>query len=288
MAKTDNNKKRSWRDKYRFSVYNDKTFEEVWHVRMTRYNGFLVLSLLIFAIISITASLISFTNLREFVPGYPDGNTLRNIRMNVTRLDSLERELELRDQYFRNINAIISGREPLDRVAGQDTLLNYENITFQRSQEDSLLRVQVEQEEQYNLSLSLGYRDDNVSLANIHFFPPVKGMVTGGYDPRTKHYGTDIVANPKSVVAATLDGTVMFTGWTMETGYVIQIQHSNNLISVYKHNATLLKEAGDNVVAGESISVIGNSGELYTSGPHLHFEIWYKGEPLNPEQYILF
>ena len=288
MAKTENNKRRNWRDKYRFSVYNDKTFEEVWHVRMTRYNGFLLLTFIILTIVGITTSLLSFTNLREFIPGYPDGNTLRNIRMNVTKLDSLERELDLRDQYFRNVNAIISGREPLDRVAGQDTMVNYENITFNRSQEDSLLRVQVEQEEQYNLSLAVGFRDDNVSLANVHFFPPVKGIVSGSFDPRTKHYGTDIVASPKAVVSATLDGTVIFTGWTMETGYVIQIQHSNNLISVYKHNATLLKEAGDNIVAGESISVIGNSGELYTSGPHLHFEIWYKGEPLNPQNYILF
>lgn len=288
MAKTENNKRRNWRDKYRFSVYNDKTFEEVWHIRMTRYNGFLVLTFILLTVVTITTSLLSFTNLREFIPGYPDGNTIRNIRMNVTKLDSLERELELRDQYFRNVNAIISGREPLDRVAGQDTMVNYENITFNRSQEDSLLRVQVEQEEQYNLTLSFGFRDDNVSLANIHFFPPVKGIVSGNFDPRTKHYGTDIVTSPKAVVAATLDGTVIFTGWTMETGYVIQLQHSNNLISVYKHNATLLKEAGDNVVAGESISVIGNSGELYTSGPHLHFEIWYRGEPLNPQNYILF
>jgi murein DD-endopeptidase MepM/ murein hydrolase activator NlpD len=288
MGKTDNSKKRNWRDKYRFSVYNDKTFEEVWYVRMTRYNGFLLLSLIMVIIISATVSVMSFTNLREFIPGYPDAETLQHIRMNVTRLDSLERELDLRDQYFRNINAIISGREPLDRVAGQDTSRNYENITFSRSEEDSLLRIQVEQEEQYNLNLLTGYRRENVSLSNIHFYPPVKGMVTGEYDLRTKHFGTDIVSTPKSVVSATLDGTVIFTGWTMETGYVIQIQHANDLISVYKHNATLLKEHGDVVVAGEGISVIGDSGEMYTSGPHLHFEIWYRGEPLNPQDYILF
>jgi murein DD-endopeptidase MepM/ murein hydrolase activator NlpD len=264
------------------------TFEEVWHVRMTRYNGFILFSFILLMIIGITASVISLTNLREFIPGYPDSNTIRNIRMNVTKLDSLERELELRDQYFRNINAIVSGREPLDRVAGQDTSSRYDNITFSRSQEDSLLRLQVEQEEQYNLTLSVGYREDNLSLSNVHFYPPVKGIVSGSYDPRTKHFGTDIVTTPKSVVSATLEGIVILAAWTMETGYVIQIQHSNNLISVYKHNATLLKEPGDRVVAGESISVVGNSGELYTSGPHLHFEIWYKGEPLNPQNYILF
>ena len=287
MAKNDT-KKRSWRDKYRFSVYNDKTFEEVWYIRMTQYNGFLLLTFIVLLIVGITTTLITFTNLREFIPGYPDAETIRAMRMNVIRLDSLEDELIKRDQYFRNLNAIISGEQPLDRVAGQDTMSNYENITFNSSEEDSLLRLQVEQQEQYNLTLSTRFADDNLSLANIHFFPPVKGIVSGGIDPRTKHYGTDIVTTPKAVVSAALDGTVMFTGWTMETGYVIQLQHPNNLITVYKHNATLLKQNGDFVRAGEGIGIVGDSGELYTSGPHLHFEIWYKGDALNPENYILF
>jgi murein DD-endopeptidase MepM/ murein hydrolase activator NlpD len=287
MAKTDT-KKRNWRDKYRFAIYNDKTFEEVWRVRMTRYNGFLLLVFLLLFIIGLTTILISFTNLREFIPGYPDGNTRRNIIMNALRLDSLENELELRDQYFANLNAIISGEEPVDRFAGQDTTTNYADITFNNSAEDSLLRVQVEQEEQYNLTFMADYNDRYINLSNIHFYPPVKGMVSGHFNPRTRHYGTDIVTSPKAVVSATLDGTVIFTGWTMETGWVIQIQHSNNLISVYKHNATLLKDPGDNVVAGEGIAVVGDSGELYTSGPHLHFEIWYNGEAVNSENYILF
>ncbi|HUS85702.1 MAG TPA: M23 family metallopeptidase [Bacteroidales bacterium] len=286
MAK--NEEKRSWRDKYRFSVYNDKTFEEVWHIRMTRYNGFLLLTFILLMIIGLTSAAIALTNLREFIPGYPDGNTVRSIRMNAILLDSLEQELNLRDQYFRNLNTIISGQEPIDRVAGQDTNASYGNITFNRSEEDSLLRLQVEQEEQYNLTLVSTYIEESVSLANIHFFPPVKGLVSGVFDPRTKHYGTDIVTSPKAIISATLDGTVIFTGWTMETGYVIQIQHSTNLISIYKHNVSLLKEVGDNVVAGEGIAIVGDSGELYTSGPHLHFEIWYQGEALDPQNYILF
>ncbi|MFP4487878.1 MAG: M23 family metallopeptidase [Bacteroidales bacterium] len=287
MAKTDT-KKRSWRDKYRLAIYNDKTFEEVWRIRMTRYNGFLLIVFMVLFIIGTTVVLMSFTNLREFIPGYPDGNTRRNIIMNALRLDSLENELKLRDQYFENLNAIISGREPVDRVAGQDTTANYDEIVFSESAEDSLLRQQVEQEEQYNLTFLADDGDSDIHLSNIHFFPPAKGMVSGHFDPRTRHYGTDIVTSPKAVISATLDGTVIFTGWTMETGWVIQIQHSNNLISVYKHNITLLKQMGDEVVAGEGIAVVGDSGELYTSGPHLHFEIWYKGKAVDPEDYILF
>jgi murein DD-endopeptidase MepM/ murein hydrolase activator NlpD len=117
---------------------------------------------------------------------------------------------------------------------------------------------------------------------------PVKGIVSGKFDPKTKHFGTDIVAKPKAVVSAALEGTVIFTGWTTETGFVIAIQHPNNIVTIYKHNSSLMKETGDLVNAGDAISVVGDSGERYTSGPHLHFEIWYKGSALDPEKHITF
>jgi murein DD-endopeptidase MepM/ murein hydrolase activator NlpD len=287
MAKNDK-KKRNWRDKYRFSVVNDTTFEEVWRVRLTQYNAFLLITAIVLAIIGATASLIAFTNLREVIPGYPDVTMRRNILMSAIRLDSLERELGLRDKYFANLNAIISGKEPLGLYSAQDTTGYYNEITFRKIPEDSALRARVENEERYNLTLGSALAEPVTSLAGLHFFPPVKGIISGKYDLRTKHFGTDIVTKPKSPVSAALDGTVIFTGWTMETGYVIEVQHTNNIVSVYKHNANLLKETGDLVRAGEPISIVGGSGELYTSGPHLHFEIWYKGSPLDPEKHILF
>lgn len=286
MAKNDNNNP-NWRDKYRFSVYNDTTFEEVWRIKLTKYNAFLLITSLIIFIIGSTSLLIAFTNIREFIPGYPDVTMRRNILMSAIRLDSLEREIEIRDKYFANLNAIISGKQPVDIMSRQDTVKKTGPVKFTSSPEDLALRNKIDQEEKYNLTL--GPRlIETTSLASLHFFPPVKGIVSGKYDIRTKHFGTDIVTRPKSPVMAALDGTVIFTGWTMETGYVIEIQHNNNLVSVYKHNAALLKEAGDLVRAGEAISVIGDSGELYTSGPHLHFEIWYKGSPLDPEKHISF
>jgi murein DD-endopeptidase MepM/ murein hydrolase activator NlpD len=287
MAKNEK-KRRNWKDKYRFAVFNDTTFEEVWRIKMTRYNLFILGSFIFLFIVGSTVSLIAFTNLREFIPGYPDVNLRRSIIMNALYLDSLEHELELRDKYFMTLNTIISGREPIDRYAGQDTTNDYSNVRFSSSYEDSLLRVQVEHDEQYNLSLGTGSQSLWKGLAGVHFFPPVRGMVSAQFNHRNKHYGIDIVAGPKALVASTLDGVVVFTGWTMETGFVIQVQHPNNLISIYKHNARLLKEAGDNVRAGEPISMIGDSGEIYTSGPHLHFELWYNGEPVDPESYILF
>ena len=287
MAK-DYKKKSNWRDKYRFSVINDHTFEEVWRIVLTRYNAFLLITFLLLFIIWGTSTLISFTNLREFIPGYPDVTMRRNILMSAIRLDSLDRELKLRDKYFENMNAIISGNPPTEISMQQDTTKNYKSIKFNNSSDDSVLRARVENEERYNLTLGPSTSQSVSGLASLHFFPPVKGIVSGKYDVRTKHFGTDIVTKPKALVSAVLDGTVIFTGWTMETGFVIEVQHPNNIISVYKHNASLLKETGDLVRAGDAISVVGDSGEWYTSGPHLHFEIWYKWSSLDPEKHILF
>jgi murein DD-endopeptidase MepM/ murein hydrolase activator NlpD len=287
MAKSEK-KKQNWRDKYRFAIINDHTFEEVWRITMTRYSAFLLVSFLIIFLIGATTSLISFTNLREFIPGYPDVTMRRNILMSAIRLDSLDRELALRYKYFANLNSIISGNQPIERFAHQDTTKNYKSINFNNSSDDSVLRARVENEERYNLTLGPSSPEAITSLAGLHFFPPVKGIISGRYDVRTKHFGTDIVTKPKALVSSALDGTVIFTGWTMETGFVIEVQHPNNIVSVYKHNANLLKETGDLVRAGEAISIVGDSGEMYTSGPHLHFEIWYKGSPLDPEKHILF
>ena len=287
MAK-DDKKKSNWRDKYRFSVINDHTLEEVWRIILTRYNAFLLITFIFLFVIWGTSTLITFTNLREFIPGYPDVTMRRNILLSAIRLDSLDQELKLRDKYFDNLNSIISGNQPVTQSNRQDTTKDYKDIKFNTSPEETKLRARVENEDRYNLSLGQSAPESISGLANLHFFPPVKGIISGRYEVRTKHFGTDIVTKPRAIVSSVLDGTVIFTGWTMETGFVIEVQHSNNIVSLYKHNASLLKEAGDLVRAGEAISIVGDSGELYTTGPHLHFEIWYKGSPLDPEKHISF
>lgn len=291
MAKNEK-RKGKWSDRFRLSVFNDTTFEELWRIRLSKANALMAAALLLVATLAANTSVIAFTSLREFIPGYPDVEMRRNILMNAIMLDSLEHELEIRDKYFRDLNDVISGRQPIESVTLRDSTRDYSNIVFNRSAEDSLFRARVEQEEKYSLqasSSSSGTSSGEVSnLANIHFFPPVKGIISSNYDPRTRHYAIDIVTQPKAVVSSTLEGTVIMTGWTMETGFVIMIQHANNLVSVYKHNARLLKEMGDRVWAGEAISIVGDSGELYTSGPHLHFELWFNGEPLDPAQYVFF
>ncbi len=287
MARNEK-RKGKWRDKFRFAIFNDTTYEEVWRIKLSKSNALLAAALFLLVIIGINTSLIAFTNLREFIPGYPDVTMRHDIIMNAILLDSLEKEINIRDKYFEDMNAVISGRQPVEHVALRDSARDYSNISFRHSQEDSVLREQVERDEQYSLTSSNRSSETGTSLANIHFFPPVKGIISSNFDTRTKHFATDIVTRPKAVVSSTLDGTVIMTGWTMETGFVIMIQHRNNIVSVYKHNATLLKEMGDRVWAGEAIAIVGDSGELYTSGPHLHFELWHNGEPLDPAQYIFF
>ena len=171
--------------------------------------------------------------------------------MNALMLDSLEHEIEIRDKYFLDLNSVISGRQPIDRMTVRDSTRDYSSITFQRSVEDSALRSRVESEEQYTLGTGTTGSERGTGLASVHFLPPVKGIVSSDFDTRTRHFATDIVTQPKAVVSSVLDGTVIMTGWTMETGFVMIIQHSYNLISVYKHNATLLKEMGERVWAGE-------------------------------------
>ncbi|HNX83415.1 MAG: M23 family metallopeptidase [Bacteroidales bacterium] len=292
MAKNEK-RKGKWTDRFRFAIFNDTTFEELWRIRLSKANALLAGALLLVITLALNTSLIAFTNLREFIPGYPDVEMRRNILMNAIMLDSLEHELEIRDKYFRDLNDVISGRQPASSVTLRDSTRDYSNIEFRKSSEDSLFRARVEKEDKYSLSASaispgIPSTGQVTSLANIHFFPPAKGIISSNFDTRTRHYATDIVTQPKAVVSSTLDGTVIMTGWTMETGFVIMVQHANNLVSVYKHNARLLKEMGDRVRAGEPISIVGDSGELYTSGPHLHFELWHNGEALDPAQYVYF
>ena len=272
--------------KYRLVFFNDNTFEEVWHFRLSLLNVLSVTGTVSLFLITIVTVLIAFTPLREFIPGYPNEDMRRTIVINSMRLDSLEKQIRMRDQYFANLNNLISGKEQIKYETPQDTSKTYKNINFTKSIHDSLLRQRIEEEEQFNFSVSVNNKVEN-SISEMHFFPPVKGIITNNYDAKESHFGIDIVGSPNEVVKATLDGTVIMATWTLETGNIIQIQHQNNIVSVYKHNANLLKKVGNQVKAGDAIAIIGNSGELST-GPHLHFELWYNGKPINPVEYIIF
>jgi murein DD-endopeptidase MepM/ murein hydrolase activator NlpD len=273
--------------KYRLIIYNDNTFAEVWYIRLSPLNVLALTGVLFIAFTAIFYLLIAYTSIREFIPGYPDAKMVHTIVTSSNRLDSLEKEIEKRDLYFNNLKNIISGK-----VTGNSDSASHKNelnkkVEFKRSIEDSLMRQQIENEEQGNLLVTDASKSKPSSLPSFHFFTPVKGLITNNYKPDEDHYGVDIVCAPNELVKAVLEGTVILSSWTLETGYIIEIQHDNNIISVYKHNSQLLKKVGNRVKVGEAIAIVGNSGELST-GPHLHFELWHEGKSVNPEDYIVF
>ncbi|MFO7671615.1 MAG: M23 family metallopeptidase [Bacteroidales bacterium] len=287
-----NSEKKRWKilrkltNKYRLVLLNEDTYEEVGTMRLTRLNLLTFAGVVLILLVAIVYSLIAYTNIRELIPGYPDAAMMQHIRSNAMKLDSLEYEQAIRDQYFENLNRIITGAAPENFMNDTTGVVNKMEIAFYRSSNDSLLRQQVEAEEHFRLNV-LEESHVNTNLYEMNFFTPVNGIVTREFDPMEGHYGTDLVTEPNEVVKGVLDGTVIISTWTLETGYVIQIQHDNELISVYKHNAALFKSVGQKVVAGDAIAIVGNSGEL-TTGPHLHFELWHDRVPLNPADYIVF
>ncbi len=285
-------KKRTGRfkTKLRFAIYNDTSYEQIWNLRMMGGHALVAAGVGLVAIISLTIILIAFTPLREFIPGYPDETTRKTIVQNTLRADSLERVIARWDKQLTNIRLIISGEEPLPIETGAtaDTATQTGGGFYVKSKEDSLLRLEVEKEEQYKIYPEVQTTSSVVRLEKLHFFPPVKGgVVSGKFDAKSGHYAIDLVTVPNSVVSSVMDGTVIMANWTSDTGWVIQVQHDGDIISIYKHNAKLLKKVGDRVKAGDAIAVVGNSGEL-TTGPHLHFELWYRGTPVDPAKYILF
>ena len=271
--------------KYKLSVINETSYEEVFNFRLSQLHVLTALSVLAVILVVLTILLIAFTDLREFIPGYPDGNMRQMIAQNALRVDSLENELLKRDRFFKSIRLVLNGGDTTSLERSREDTARYRNdtIRFQISEQENEFRAAIEERERFNLSL--GMKEQNHDY--YHFFPPVEGIVTQSFDEKKRHYGTDIVAKANAKVAAVLDGVVIFTDWTVKTGYVIQVQHTNDLISVYKHNSILLKKQGDYVRAGEVLGVVGNTGEE-SSGPHLHFELWRAGHPLNPENFIKF
>jgi len=290
MAKDEKKKKlfQRLKNKYRLVIMNEQTFEENASFSLRPLNVFVFAGILILLLITLTTFIIAFTPLREYIPGYSDVKVQRKVYELAIKADSMEKALNARDLYIQNINNIVNGNlSSTTNDNKKTTVAKYDTIhSLKKSYQDSILRKEIESQDHF----TLGVMEDASLVNNMSgflFFPPVKGTVTSRFDPVNKHYGIDIVSNANEAIKATLDGTVLLANFTSETGYVIAIQHSNNLVSFYKHNSSLLKKPGDFVKAGDVIAIIGNSGEL-SSGPHLHFELWSNGTALDPQKFISF
>jgi murein DD-endopeptidase MepM/ murein hydrolase activator NlpD len=237
-----------------------------------------------------TASAIIYTPLKYFIPGFGDYNYRGQIVGLSFKTDSIEHALEERALWLENFSNVINGK--VDTTRPKAITKNANNKTqvdlSPASDDETQLRKDVEEEDNFALSYKLDKKESVKSELNqYHFFPPVQGYVTDEFDPKKEHFGIDIAAPENQPVKATLDGTVISSTWDIETGFVIAIQHRENIVSFYKHNSKIFKNVGSFVRAGDVIANIGNSGEL-SSGPHLHFELWHNGVSLNPRDYIIF
>ena len=271
--------------KYRLVILNEDTFEERFAIKLTRLNVFVIVALSSILLVIGTIVLISFTSLREFIPGYSSTALKKQATILNYKTDSLQQVISMNERYYSSIKRVLTG-DVKTIVFNRDSLIKAENLDTEGinlipSKEDSLLREKVDKEDKYNLF------ETATSVSNFVLFTPVSGTISEDYNIKDKHYAIDIVVAKDTPVKATADGTVIFAEWTTETGYVTIIEHSNDLISVYKHNASLTKQQGDLVKAGEVIAIAGNTGSL-TTGPHLHFELWSKGYPINPNNFIDF
>lgn len=291
MAKENKETESKLRKKYHLVVYNNDTYEEKANFKFTLLA---FLNIVIFSsvlLIVLVTYLIAFTPLREYIPGYTDVSLNRRVYEMERRADSMELVFKQKDLYINNLKRIIMGddfeTDSVNSLLTASSNTNFNNITDKKSKEDSLFRVEYESETRNNLFKHEIISNIPAEYKLVAFFCPMTGVVTSHFNREEKHFGIDIVADNNSVIKATSDGTVVYSDWTVENGYCIGIQHNGNLFSVYKHNAVLLKDDGDFVSAGEPIAIYGNSGSMST-GPHLHFEIWYNGTPLNPEDYISF
>ena len=269
--------------KYRFVIMTDSSFEEKLSVKLSRLNVIALLGTIVFLCFFSTMFLIAYTPLSEYVPGKSSIEIQKSlIDLNI-KSDSLEAILHNRSVYIENINKIINGEELINPENSEKITNTQIPISFEKIKEDSLFRVKVEAEDKSSIRKNKNKENNN----NLMFFTPLSGLISDVYNNKTKHFGIDLVAKEKSRISSVLNGTVVISHWAYETGYVIGVQHKNDYISFYKHNSVLLKSVGDYVNAGDHIAIIGNSGEL-SSGPHLHFELWHQGVPVNPENYISF
>lgn len=287
MRKTRRGRKAFWHNikfKYKLTIINENTLEEVVGIHVSKLNGLSVLLSACTVIFLIAAAIIAFTPLRNYLPGYMNSEVRSQIVANALRADSLQAALERQSRYVMNIQDILSGQVKADTVQSIDSLTNLRaEKLMERSKEEEEFRKQYEEKERYNLTAVTDVRD----AAGLIFYRPLRGVMSAGFNPEKRHFGIDLTASPNESILAALDGTVIMAAYTAEWGYVIQIQHPQNFISVYKHCGSLMKREGEQVKGGEVIALVGKSTEDGNQ-PHLHFELWHRGNPTNPEIYVVF
>lgn len=281
MDKADNKTRN-----YRLTLLDVNSHERKWSLRFTRTQMTVgIISAVVVVMVGFFC-LVAYTPIRTFIPGYPDANSRRQAVQNALRIDSLQTRILQWELYTENLRRVVAGEDPLrldtlilGSQAGSRSVSDARYLAIR----DSLLRADVRQEEQFDVS---SQTRQNLPIEALSFYSPVKGVVSRGFD-RVLHPWVDVTAPAGSMVMSVLDGTVVFTDWVQESGYTLVIQHANDLISIYKNNQKLLHKSGDAVKAGTPVAMLASSNSL-TKGDHLHFELWYKGAAVDPALYIKF
>ena len=268
---------------FRFAIINDNSLEEVFNIKFSRAGLLWLTAAILLAISVIFVLLLGYTPLRNLIPGKSKTHVQNELIMMIQKADSLEKSLGNYSLYTKNLKKVLSDSLSLDSV--QDLFKEgfiVKELDFKPSVEDSILRAEVEAEESISLNSNLKEKK-----LNSFFIKPVDGLITEGFNKKIGHFGVDVVSKKGAFISSIDDGMVLFSSWTHEFGYVLVIKHQNSFISFYKHNSEVFKSKGDYVKSGETIAIIGNSGK-YSTGPHLHFELWKGSSPVNPVNYILF
>jgi len=265
---------------YKVVVSSEDTFEEKFAFKASKINVFVLMLVYSVILISFTISIVFFTQLRELVPGYSSSDLLSRAIYLTQKTDSLERQIELNNKFYKSIEDVLSGKTdefierdniPIDSSSNDKNL-----FSISPNSEDSILRNYVDSQDKFNLTIN------ELVIENKMFFSPIKGDITQAFNFEENHFAIDIAADIGTPVKSILDGKILFSEWSVDTGHVIIVDHGDNIVSVYKHNSKSLKEQNDFVQAGEVIAYSGNQGSL-SSGPHLHFELWKNGTPIDPE-----
>ena len=269
--------------KYRLVILNEESYEEKFSYGLSGLNVFLLTTFLAILIIGLTASLIAFTSLKEYIPGYDSTELRTKALKNIERVDSLTQVIYSNQEFINSIGGVITGEIQKKEIKSDQNEVNefFIEKALKTSKEDSVLRKIVEKEDKFNALEPITKKVDFV------LFSPVVGKVTSAFDFGSKHFGIDVALPLKTPIKAVAGGTVVFAEWTVQTGFVIILKHTFGLISIYKHNDSGLIKQGDLIEPGQVIAFSGNTGEL-TTGPHLHFELWREGNPINPQDYINF
>jgi hypothetical protein len=268
---------------YRLSLYDNNNLTEVYTSTISRLSIWVILLFISLLSVSITLILLFYTPLKHSIPGYPSRHMTEMIQYNSIMVDSLQDEISKRDNYLQKIKSVIRGEIIEDTVSNTEGAVS--DVAMSPMKSDAMFDDLISTDK--NKSPNKKSDSEAGNLSGVNFFPPARGIVTNKFKASPGHFGTDVVGSKNSHISATLAGTVIFAEWTISTGYVVELQHENNLVSIYKHNSDILVKQGDRVDAGKEIAIMGNEGELST-GPHLHFELWCDGKPIDAERYIKF